>query len=88
MAMCRRLRGGALRSDKQGLIGLCCWPVSIFPVTRFLGRIRFKPGRDLLRWYCPSREVGIDGAGGDDQSAIEFGSREIPGFRFGFKRLG
>jgi hypothetical protein len=32
--------------------------------------------------------VGIDGAGGDDQSAIEFGSREIPGFRFGFKRLG
>lgn len=32
--------------------------------------------------------MGIDGAGGNDQSAIEFGSRELPGFRFGFKRLG
>jgi hypothetical protein len=32
--------------------------------------------------------MGVDRAGGDDQSAIEFQLREIPGFRFGVKRLG
>jgi hypothetical protein len=32
--------------------------------------------------------MGIDGAGGDDQSGIEFRPREIPGFRFGVERVG
>jgi len=30
----------------------------------------------------------VDGAGGDDQSGLEFRPREINGFRFGLKRLG
>ena len=62
--------------------------LSIFRVPRLLCQTGFKPGRDLVRRDCPSRQMGIDGAGGDDQSAIEFRSREIAGFRFGFKRLG
>jgi hypothetical protein len=32
--------------------------------------------------------MGIDGAGGDGQSAIEFYSRKVPGFRFRIKSLG
>jgi hypothetical protein len=32
--------------------------------------------------------MGVDGSGGDDQSAIKFRAREIHGFRFGFECLG
>ena len=50
------------------------------------GRIQAR--RNFRRRDCPSRHVGDDGAGGDDQPAVELDLREIPGFRFGFKRLG
>ena len=89
MAIYRKICGHRIRSDKERrLVGLRCRPVRVFPVAGFRRWVGFKPGQNLLRWDCPSRQVGIDGAGGDNQSAIDFRSREILGFRFGIKRSG
>ena len=77
-------------SGEEDLVCLRCWPAwlgGVVPVLRFRCMAGFKPDRDLLRRDCPSRQVGNDGAGGDDQSGIEFGSGEIPGLRFGLERL-
>jgi len=73
---------------ERRLVCLGCWPLRVFALPRFRRMAGFKPGQNLFRWDCPSRQMGVDGAGGDDQSAFEFGSREIPGFRFGIKRPG
>jgi hypothetical protein len=64
------------------------WPGGIFRVGRLLWRVAVKPRRDFLRRNGPSRQVRIDGAGGDGQSAIEFGAGKIPCLGFGFKCSG
>ena len=89
MAICRKICGHRdAEATKTKTSRLRCWPVRVFAVLRLRRLAGFKPRRNFLRRDCPSRQMGVDGAGGDDQSAIEFRSREIPGFRFGIKRLG
>jgi hypothetical protein len=67
----------------------------LFGIPRFLigllGRLllgRFKPGRNFARWNGLFRQMGNDGAGGNDESFLEFHSREILGFGFGRKGPG
>jgi hypothetical protein len=93
----RRLKDGYLSQDlwpshskrrTARSVWLRCWPGRVFTIVRLLRLAGFKPGRYLRGWDCPSRQMRVHSAGGDDQSFIEFGSREFPGFHFGIKRFG
>lgn len=47
-----------------------------------------EPRGDVARWNCSSWQMRNDSSGVDDQSLIEFGTRELPGFLFSLECLG